>query len=161
MISSSTGEISFSDGLRITAHMPAHLLPKPDSPNAIAATPLPIEGWRQYFLREHPSSLGPFTVEAVSGREGRVEGVFLSHAHSFYENDTPDDAERHAFHEAVIATDLLGQREFSWGHVFCRLDDKHNRDWLVLIYTPFSNVPLKQQEIFRLLIAHEPPPKDQ
>lgn len=62
------------------------------------------------------------------------------------------------FHEGVIATDLFGQREFPWGHVLCHLEVRRNRDWLVVIYTAFSGVPLQQRKISEVLFAHEPAP---
>ncbi len=96
----------------------------------------------------------------MSGAERRIEGVFLSHSHSFYEVGTTDDSERHAFHEGVIATELRGQREFSWGHVFCRLDKRSNQDWLAIIYTPFSNIPLHEREFARVLLAEKWPERD-
>jgi hypothetical protein len=157
MIAPSTGEVSFTDGLRITAHSLIQSLPRVTLEN-ITSHELPVKGWSQHHLGEHPSSVGPFAVEAVTGMEHRVEGVFLSHAHSFYEATTPEDSERRAFHEGIIASDLCGQREFSWGQVFCRLDKRANRDWLIVIYSPFCGVPLHQKEVYRVLLAHETTP---
>jgi hypothetical protein len=87
-----------------------------------------------------------------------VEAVFVSHHHSFYEAETVEDSERRSYHESLIASDLRGQREFSWGHVFCRLDPKANRDWLVLIYSPFCGVPLQERAVYRILFEHAPDP---
>jgi len=123
--------------------------------------PLPIPGWQQHMLGEHTSSFGTFSVEVATGFEHRVEGVFLSHSHSFYTTASQDDSERRAFHDGVIASDLFGQQEFPWGHVFCRLDYQSNRDWLVIIYSPFSAIPLHQREVYRVLIAHESTPSAQ
>ena len=156
MILPSTGEIDFTDGLRITAHALIQPLLR-NTRRPVWSCALPVEGWNQHFLGEHPSSFGRFEVEVATGAEDRVEGVFLRHVHPFYEAATPEDSERRAFHEGVIATDLCGQREFSWGHVFCRFKREGNRDALVVIYTPFCNVPLQQREVYRVLVAHEPP----
>jgi hypothetical protein len=51
-----------------------------------------------------------------------------------------------------------GQREFSWGEAFCRLDSKHNKDWLVVVYTVGPQVPLYRAELLRHLREHEPVP---
>ncbi|MDR3403499.1 MAG: hypothetical protein P4L99_13460 [Chthoniobacter sp.] len=99
-------------------------------------------------------------MEVATGLESRVEGVFLCHRHPFYDAATPDDSERRVFHEGVIAADLFGQQEFPWGHVFCRLDRATNRDWLVVIYSPFSSVPLQQREVYRILLSHEATPSE-
>ncbi|CAN5693578.1 hypothetical protein BH09VER1_BH09VER1_04310 [soil metagenome] len=139
--------------------MPAEQIANPILPDAVTRKRLPVKGWHQYLLYDHPSPFGPFSVEVVTSDEQRVAGVFLSHVHTFYERNTPEDTERRAFHDGVIATELLGQREFSWGHVFCRVDHKENRDWLVVIYSPFSHVPLHRHEIYRALSAHEHPPE--
>jgi hypothetical protein len=154
----STGEIGFEDGLRITAHAYVARLSRSLIEERISARALPVPGWEQHRLGEHLSSHGRFEVEVVCGPERRVEGVFLKHLHPFYEPDTPEDRERRVFHEGIIATELKGQREFEWGHVFCRLDARENRDWLVVIYTPFAGVPLHEREIYRVLMAHEPTP---
>ena len=156
MIVPSTGEISFTDGLRITAHALIQPLLR-TTPGPVSSRALPVEGWNQHHFGEHPSSFGRFEVEVATGAADRVEGVFLRHLHPFYDPATPEDSERRAFHEGVIASDLRGQREFSWGHVFCRLKKEENRDALVVIYTPFCNVPLQQREVYRVLVAHELP----
>lgn len=156
MILPSTGEISFTDGLRITAHALIQPLLR-STPGSVSSRALPVEGWNQHLLGEHPSSFGQLDVEVATGAEHRVEGVFLRHVHPFYDPATPEDSERRAFHEGIIATDLRGQREFSWGHVFCRFKKQENRDALVVIYTPFGNVPLQQREAYRVLVAHDSP----
>ena len=156
MIAARTGEIDFQDGLRITAHILVEQVSDGLPAETISMRSLPIEGWRKYDFGEHGSNFGTFAVEVVAGPEQRVEGVFLSHSHSFYDTTTTDDSERRAFHDGVIASDLLGQREFSWGHVFCRVDRESNRDWLVVIYNPFASVPLHQREEFRVLFEHAP-----
>jgi len=152
--------VGFDDGLRIAAHTLIKPLLASLPADAVSVRPLPIEGWQQYALGEHVSSFGDFAVEVATGPEERVEGVFLSHRHSFYDPTTPEDSERRAFHEGVIASDLFGQQEFPWGHVFCRIDRATNRDWLVVIYSPFSSVPLHQREVYRILMAHESTPSE-
>jgi hypothetical protein len=154
----STGEVGFADGLRITAHVLVSRLLEALPQDIISTRELPIEGWRQHVLGKHASNHGVFFVEVATGSEGRVEAVFLSHCHEFYDSTTPIDSERRVYHEGIIASDLRGQREFSWGYVFCRLDSKVNQDWLVVIYSPFSTVPLHRREVYKVLIAHEPSP---
>ena len=163
MIIASTGEVCFETGLCVAPHQPFQSIladAKWKNQSTVSLRKLPLEGWTQYVLGIHKSDHGDFEVELATGPELRVEGVFLSHHHSFYDPSTPEDAERRTFHEGVIAADLHGQREFSWGHIFCRVDTKANRDWLVLIYNPFSNVPLHAREVYRQLFEHEIPSLD-
>jgi hypothetical protein len=87
-----------------------------------------------------------------------VEALYFSHCHSFYEAGTPEDAERRIYHEGIIAADLGGQREFGWGNVFCRVQTIVMRDWMWVVYNPFSNVPLRARSIEMFLRAHEPHP---
>ncbi len=163
MIIASTGEVCFTKGLCVAPHslVDSILIDAGNYGASISARNLPIEGWKQHALGIHKSDRGDFEVEVVTGPECRIEGVFLSHHHAFYDPRTPGDVERRVFHDSVIAADLCGQLEFSWGHVFCRVDSKANRDWLVLIYNPFSQVPLKAREVYRQLFAHENPTLDQ
>jgi hypothetical protein len=86
--------------------------------------------------------------------------VLLAHQHNYYEATTPRDAERRAFHDGVISADLAGQREFSWGQVFCRLETKSNKDWLVLAYTLGPQVPGNTVEVLKHLHALEPKPRN-
>lgn len=158
MIAPHTGEIDFTDGLRITAHASIASLLDSRSAPVVVTQPLPVPGWRKHLLGPRVSSFGSFEVEVVTGAADRVEGVFLSHEHAFYRTASENDSERRVFHDGVIAADLFGQREFPWGHVFCRLDDQSNRDWLVVIYSPFSAVPLHEREGDRALTAYAPPP---
>ena len=165
MIVASTGEVCF-DGLCVAPHTPvqailAGAVKTLANPLAVKTRKLPIQGWRHnMFLGSTESDCGHFDVEVVTGPEDRVEGAFLSHHHAFYDVHTPNDGERRVFHDGVIASNLLGQREFPWGHVFCRVDNQANRDWLVLIYNPFSQVPLHARDVYRRLFAHEIPPAD-
>ena len=56
------------------------------------------------------------------------------------------------------SSSLAGQREFSWRQVFCRLEDKSNKDWLVLASTLCPQVPMYAAEVLHHLRAHEPEP---
>jgi len=151
MISPVSGEVVFSDGLRFSPH---EALSASHIQDARSHSLLPIPGWTQHRLGIHPSKHGPFEVEAVSDRDSRIQAVLVAHAHSFYRPDTPNDSERRAFHEGVIGSDLLGQREFSWGEAFCRLDPDHNKDWLVIVYTAGPQIPLQRAELLRHLRGH-------
>lgn len=151
MISRSTGEVVFED-LRL---VPQAVLRPGDAP---ATRALPVQGWSHHLFGVRQSDRGGFSVEALSDQEGRIQVVLLAHAHPFYQADTPDDSERHVFHEGVIAADLAGQREFSWGQVFCRLDRKSNRDWLVVAYAQGPQVPLQTATVLRHLHEHAPEP---
>jgi len=151
MISRSTGEATFQD-LRI---LPQAVL----SSSAIQKShALPLPGWVQQLLGVHDSEHGSFEVEAVSDPQQRVQMLLLAHSHPFYQLDTPDDAERRAFHEGIIDSDLSGQREFSWGAVLCRLDTKANKDWLVVAYTVGPHVPMHRAEILLHLQARDNSP---
>jgi hypothetical protein len=144
-------------GLRIAAHIRIASLRGSLPANTVSTRRMPIPGWTQHLLGERASEFGVFSVEIVGCPEGRVQAAFLSHRHPFYDVPAHEDAERRVFHEGIIATDLVGQREFSWGHVFCRLDPSDHRDWFCVIYTPFSGVPLRESEIYRVLMEHETP----
>src|SRR5665213_1420573 len=120
MIVSSTGEIGFADGFSLGPHAQITALQSYE----LKRRAIPVKGWNQVEMGVHPSDQGDFEIEISSGPENRVEAVFLSHNHSFYEADTPEDNERRVFHEGVIARDLRGQHEFSWGNVFTKLDPK-------------------------------------
>ena len=149
MISRSSGEVAFLD-LRIYPHAVL-------GPSATLRThALPVSGWSQHVLGVRRSERGIFEVEAVSDQDLRIQVVLLAHHHLFYQSDTPDDAERRVFHEGVISTDLAGQREFPWGQVFCRLDNKSNKDWLVLAYTLGPKVPVQTAAALGHLLAKEP-----
>ena len=93
----------------------------------------------------------------ICDQPGRVHSVLLAHQHSFYTTDTPEDAERRAFHEGVIITELKGQREFSWGEVLCQFSYRANKNWLVVVYTPELPVPRRPSSVLRQLFAHEQP----
>lgn len=160
MIALATGEVDFEDGLRIRADEPlAALLATLADPEQVTSIALPIAGWRQHRLGLHPSDRGTFEVETVSGPAGRVHLVFLAHSHPFYRPGTPEDSERRAYHEGVIATDLRGQREFTWGEVFPRLESDNSKDWLIVSYTQGPHVPQLPADLLQQLREHEPEPK--
>src|SRR5215213_464654 len=100
MISRVTGEVSFHDGLSFAPH---GLLTEEHLRDACGHTPLPVPGWTHHQLGEHESEHGRFAVEAVTDRACRVMAVFLAHQHAFYEAGTAGDAERHTYHEGVLA----------------------------------------------------------
>lgn len=130
MIAIADGEVSFDDGLVLRAHAPIADF----TAFAVAARSLPVHGWCQHRLGVHLSDKGAFDVEVTTGADERVEAIFLSHTHPFYEAETPNDSERRAFHEGVVAADLKGEWEFSWGQVLCRLNTDLNRDFLIVVY---------------------------
>jgi hypothetical protein len=164
MISPVNGEVSFDDGLIIQAHATLSALVLSQTGflfSSLKRRDLKVPGWSQYELGVHASCHGEFQVEASVSDVTRVEAVFLSHCHAFYEADTPLDGERRIYHEGVIAIDLCGQREFQWGHAFCRYQKEGHRDWLVVVYSPFANVAMREHAVERLLHAHEPLPAEE
>ena len=154
MISPINGELSLKDGLCIGAHSQLATISAP----ILSSHALPVPGWTRHDLGIHRSDHGEFELNAVTGEALRVEALYFSHCHSFYEEWTPDDAERRIYHEGVIGSDLGGQREFGWGQVFCRVQTIVMRDWIWIVYNPFANVPLRAKSIEMLLAAHEPLP---
>ena len=161
MINRVTGEIDFRSGLRILPHCPIQSL-SPDShpPLKVETQNLSLKGWKRHVLGLHVSEHGTFEVEALSEDEERVRVVLLSHRHQFYEPDTPEDADRRAFHEGVVSSDLGGQKEFTWGEVICRLEITSNKDWLVVAYNRESRVPLLPKEVLLRLCAYEDMPNE-
>jgi hypothetical protein len=151
MISPVSGEVVFSDGLRFSRH---EALSASHGRKALSRSPLPIPGWTQHRFGIHPASHGPFEVE--SDRGNRIHMVMVAHSNPFYGPDTSIDSERRAFHDSVIASDLLGQREFSWGEVFCRLDTTEKKDWLVIAYAAGPQIPLHRAGLLRQLYEREP-----
>jgi hypothetical protein len=152
MISRITGEIRFQN-LLICPHstLPVGLSEK--------SRALPVPGWSGHQLGVYQSELGSFDVEVLSDADGRVQLALLAHRHPFYERTTPHDAERRAFHEGVMDSELAGQREFSWGEVLCRLDKRANKDWLVIAYNQGPHVPAVFPEVLLHLHARQPNPK--
>jgi len=155
MIARANGEIHFTSGLIL---VPLSLV-----------TPAQLEagdgfrwrvapGWTCHELGTFQTEYGAFVVRVVTGQEGRIQMALLSHVHPFYEAGTLNDAERRVFHEGIIATDLAGQHEFSWGEVFCRLDTSANRDWLIVFYAVGPSVPNSQLASLRHLFAEAQAP---
>ena len=160
LISLVTGEVAFHDGLRIRADDPiSAVIGSIPKPSRLDFLPLSLPRWGQHRLGSHPSAYGDFEVEAISGPAGRVHLVLLAHAHAFYEKATPDDAERRAFHEGVIAAELGGQREFSWGEVFRRLERDRSKDWLIVSYAQGPHVARPPFAELLKLWSHEPEPE--
>lgn len=160
MINRATGEVSFQSGLHICPHRPVHAsFAQGQDASKIQSRKLPLKGWKRQVLGLHTSDHGTFEVEALTAEEDRVYLVLLSHSHNFYEKDTPGDAERRAFHEGVISSDLAGQTEFTWGEVHCRLESMLNQDWLVIAYGGGAQIPLPEKEVILNLFAHEKMPE--
>lgn len=151
MINRVTGEVSFRSGLNIVPQEPITL---PHKTRALS-----LKGWKRHLLGIQPSEHGTFEVEALSKVENRILLVTLCHQHPFYERDTPDDADRRAFHEGVILRDLSGQREFSWGEVICRFESALHQDWIVVAYSRDANIPQADREVLLRLFAHEEMPE--
>jgi hypothetical protein len=161
MISRVTGEIDFRSGLHILPHCSVQSLSVSPEPSLKVETQkLSLKDWKRHLLGLHVSEHGTFEVEALSADDDCVHVVLLSHRHPFYESRTPEDAERRAFHEGVVSSDLGGQREFTWGEVIYRLEATSNKDWLVVAYNREPRVPLPGKEILLRLCAHENIPDD-
>jgi hypothetical protein len=142
MINRVTGEIDFRDGLRILPHCTVDSLEiVQERPVKVRTQKLLLGGWKRHVLGTHLSEHGNFEVEALSANDDCIHVVLLSHEHAFYESGTLEDAERRAFHEGLVNSDLAGQREFAWGEVICRLEMPANRDWLVVAYNRQPRVP--------------------
>jgi hypothetical protein len=161
MINRVTGEIDFRHGLRILPHGSIAALSSDSEPSLKVKTQkLSLKGWKRHVLGLHVSEHGTFEVEALSADDERVHVVLLSHRHPFYEPGTPEDADRRAFHEGVVSSDLGGQKEFTWGEVIFRLEISSNKDWLVVAYNRESRVPFPEKEVILHLFAHEDIPGD-
>ena len=156
MINRVTGEIDFSDGLRIVPHCTTQSLSSGFGPSLkIETHRLSHKEWKRHVLGFHKSEHGNFEVEALSAEDDCIHVVLLSHRHTFYEVGTLEDAERRTFHEGVVSSDLGGQREFAWGEVLSRLEQAATKDWLVVAYNRESRVPLPEKEVLLRLCAHE------
>jgi hypothetical protein len=147
MINRATGEVSFQDDFHIVPHRAIQ--------SSHPTQALSLKGWKRHILGFHLSEHGRFEVEALSAEQDRIWVVLLAHQHPFYESGTPADADRRAFHEGVISSDLAGQREFSWGEVICRLEAVCNKDWLVIGYNRNADIPLREREVLLHLFAHK------
>jgi hypothetical protein len=160
MISRVTGEVDFRSGLRIIPHCSIQLLSAgSESSLKVETRKLSLKGWKRHVLGLHDSEHGTFEVEALSS-DDCVYVVLLSHRHPFYEKGTFGDAERRAFHEGVVTSDLGGQREFAWGEIIHRLESIFNLDWLVVAYSRESKVPLPEKEVLLRLFGHDNLPED-
>ena len=156
MINRVTGEIDFGDGFRIVPHRAvSSLATARERPVKVRTQKLSLGDWKRHVLGNHSSEHGNFEVEALSADDDCIHVVLLSHQHRFYEAGTPEDAERRAFHEGVVNSDLGGQREFTWGEVICRLEMPAQRDWLVVAYSRQPRVPLPQKTVLLRLCAQE------
>ena len=161
MINRVIGKIDFRSGLRILPHCSIRSLSPDSEPSLKVETQkLSLKGWKRHVLGFHVSEHGTFEVEALSADDERVHVVLLSHRHHFYEPGTPEDADRRAFHEGMVSSDITGQKEFTWGEVICRLEITSNKGWLVVAYNRESRVPLPQKEVILRLCAHENMPGD-
>jgi hypothetical protein len=156
MINRATGEVSFRSGLHIAPHcLVEELVVLAGAGPKVRTQPLLLEGWKRHVLGFHDSEHGTFEVEALSSGGNRIQIVLLSHQHVFYEPNTPEDADRRAFHDEVIHSDLAGQREFAWGEVLHRLERAPNKDWLVVVYSHEAKIPLPDRDVILRLYAHE------
>jgi hypothetical protein len=138
MIGAANGEVVFADGLIIRPHGSLKSLPL--QPKMLGSSPL---GWSYFDAGRHPSEHGEFAVElACSDAEGlAVFLVVLWSMNPFFDILSDQDRERAAFHEAVLARDLRGQREFSWGEAFCKYNRQDARNCLNVVYTAGPKVP--------------------
>jgi len=134
MINHVTGEIQFTDGLCLS---PDVVLSR-ERLVALGATSF---GPDFHALHERESDRGRFSIRVGLDGSYRIRAVFLAHQHSSYKRKRPEDAERRAYHEYVIAHDLGGQREFSWGRVSRYLHPGNTTDYLYVFYTPELRVP--------------------
>jgi hypothetical protein len=157
MINRATGGVSFRGGLHIDPHCPvAELVARAATELKIQTQALSLKGWKRHVLGLHKSEHGTFEVEALSFGSDRIQVVLLSHQHPFYEPNTPEDADRRTYHEGVIHRDLAGQREFSWGEVLHRLENKANKNWLVVAYSHEAKMPLPDdRDVILRLYAYE------
>lgn len=110
MINRSTGEIDFRSGLHFSPHCSLSGLTA--NSLKLETQKLSLHGWKRHIFGSHDSEYGIFEVEALSADDDRIHVVMLAHQHAFYQPTTAEDAERRAFHEGVISSDLGGQREF-------------------------------------------------
>ena len=156
MISSATGEVAFEDGLTLS---PEVELLSIYAPGGYRTARLSVPGWTQHFLGVHKADRGSFDVEVVTNAAHQIQTVYLSHEHPSYSADTPRDAERSCYHEAIIDFDLHGQRQHAWGRVFCRYHEQDKVDWLVIAYSFGLHVPLRPPETLQHLHDHAEAPE--
>jgi len=108
-----------------------------------------VEGWISFNLGVHLSDHGTLDVTAVTDTDSKLRIVILSQYRARFEWTSA--ASRKAFHEGVIASDLGGQREFSWGRAL---------DWtaLILAYASGPHVSLEDEPVLSELFAREADP---
>ena len=153
MISPTDGEVNFHDGFCIRPHMQL----KNSSCPVVAVYPSTVEGWDQYILEFQTSDHGCFDVELTADQKSRVQAVLLSHRDNLYHGGRPDPG-RHAQHLKIIAADLSGQLEFPWGQIINRYDPRRAREWLIVTYNPFTNIPLQPRAAELSMPEREPVP---
>lgn len=151
MISSNTGEVTFSNGWRLLPQEPFSML----SEHVLSSKDLPIPDWHLHEVGVHASEFGDFDVTVVCGPQQRLSLVMLTHRHSFYEPDTKRDGERRVYHENILTKDLRGLRQHAWGEAFCRFDAQDHRDRIVLAYTRGSQIPQQIAEVLLNLDERE------
>ncbi len=153
MIDPATGQVFFQDGLTISVHC---LVQSLFGAGPRRSYSLPGSFWKWHALGLHPSDHGPFEVEVVSRHDNRVQGVYLVHVDLKYDRAKGSELERGAHHEAVIAADLKGQREFWWGEVGCNRAEGSKDQWLLIAYNQGPQVPELPQSVTPHLAEHEP-----
>ena len=150
MIAALDGEVSFADGLVIRAHDSVRTLPL--KPEVLGSSPL---GWVYFSAGRHPSEHGEFAVELACSEadELAIFLVVLWSVNPFFQTASEEDRERAVFHESVLARDLRGQREFSWGEAFGKYNRQDARNCLNVVYTAGPKVPRMTREGLRALAA--------
>jgi hypothetical protein len=151
MIAPATGEVRFHDSLTIVALCPVQFLICERPGTTFKKLHTSERKWQGM----HPSEHGVFEVEVVSGSDDRVHAVFLAHVDP-QQRSRGGELERGDLHEQVIAIDLKGQKEFSWGEVGCRLSEAGKKEWLVVAYGKGPPVPRPPEEAIRHLIGQAP-----
>jgi hypothetical protein len=138
MIAPHNGEVCFSDGIVIRAHTPIWKLPL--QPEVLGQSDF---GWVYFTAGRHESEHGTFELELACSHLDALEIflVVLWSVEPFFEETSAQDRERAIFHEGILARDLRGQREFSWGEAFCKYNRKSYRSCLNVVYTAGPKVP--------------------
>lgn len=155
MISRLDGEVSFSDGLVIRPQMPLRDLPATSRDLAGGS----LMGWVMFTLGIHPSKHGDFAVEVACATvdERPIFLVVLVSVDPFFQTAVEGDRERWVFHEGVLARELSGQREFSWGEAFCKYNREDRRNCLNVVYTAGPKVPGSALAALPSLVEHSFP----
>ncbi len=148
MIDLITGEIQFQDGLVFSPHCSP-----PEASSDIRVT-FPITRWNRINYGKRVSEYGLIDVGAVCNEDSAVRLVVMAHIDSSYDASSAGDSARKQFHEYIVSQDLKGQKEFSWGVVHIKDDPKSEQNWLVVVYTPGANIPIKDMEKLLDLSEH-------